>query len=176
LRGQTPPPLVLNDHCQVCEFRRRCLEEARVKDDISLLRGLNDRAIMKLKKKGITTVTQLSYTFRPRKETKREVKNRRPHSYGLQALAIRDDKTYVYGTPELPTRPVRIYLDIEGDPERNFVYLVGMIIERSGEEERHSFWADDEGGRSESSGSSSTSWASSRTARCSSTGATRRIT
>jgi predicted RecB family nuclease len=141
-----PPPLVLNDHCQVCEFRRRCLEEAKAKDYVSLLRGLNERAIKKLKKKGITTVTQLSYTFRPRKETKREVKNRRPHSYGLQALAIRDGKTYVYGTPELPARPVRIYLDMEGDPERNFVYLIGMIIDRGGEEERYSFWADDEVG------------------------------
>jgi predicted RecB family nuclease len=141
-----PPLLVLNDHCQVCEFRRRCREEARAKDDISMLRGLNERAIKKFKKKGITTVTQLSYTFRPRKETKREVKNRRPHSYGLQALAIRDGKTYVYGTPELPARPVRIYLDLEGDPERNFVYLIGMIIDRGGEEERHSFWADDEAG------------------------------
>jgi predicted RecB family nuclease len=141
-----PPPLVLNDHCQVCEFRRRCLEEARAKDDLSLLRGLNERAIKKLKRKGITTVAQLSYTFRPRKDTKREVKNRRPHSFGLQALAIRDGKTYVYGTPELSNRPVRIYLDLEGDPERNFVYLIGMIIERGEEEERYSFWADDEAG------------------------------
>src|SRR5262249_51961032 len=138
-----PPPLVLNDHCQVCEFRQRCLEEAKRKDDISLLRGLNERAIKKLKKRGITTVTQLSYMFRPRKEKKREVKNRRPHSFGLQALAIRDGKTYVYGTLELPTRPVRIYLDVEGDPERNFVYLIGMIIDRGGQEEQYSFWADD---------------------------------
>jgi predicted RecB family nuclease len=146
LAGPEPPPLALNDHCQVCEFRRRCLEEARAKDDISLLRGLNERAIKKLKKKGITTVTQLSCTFRPRKETKRELKNRRPHSYGLQAMAIRDGKTYVYGTPELPPSPVRIYLDLEGDPDRNLVYLIGMIIDRGGEEERHSFWADDEAG------------------------------
>jgi predicted RecB family nuclease len=145
-RPDPPPPLVLNDHCQVCEFRRRCLEDAKAKDDISLLRGLNERAIKKLKKRGITTVTQLSCTFRPRKEKKREVKNRRPHSFGLQALAIRDSKTYVYGAPKLPTSPVRIYLDVEGDPERNFVYLIGMIIDRGGEEERYSFWADDPSG------------------------------
>jgi predicted RecB family nuclease len=141
-----PPPLVLNDHCQVCEFRRRCLEEARAKDDISLLRGLNERAVKKFKKKGITTVTQLSCTFHPRKESKREVKNRRPHSYGLQAMAIRDGKTYVYGTPELPASQVRIYLDAEGDPDRNFVYLIGLVIDRDGEESRYSFWADDEAG------------------------------
>ena len=64
----TPPPLVLNDHCQVCEFRQGCLERAEAQDDISLIRGLGERAVQKLKKKGITTVTQLSHTFRPRKE------------------------------------------------------------------------------------------------------------
>jgi predicted RecB family nuclease len=142
----TPPPLVLNDHCQVCEFRQRCLEQARSKDDISLIRGLGERAVQKFKKKGITTVTQLSCTFRPRKESKREVKHRRPHSFGLQALAIRDGKTYVYGTPELPASPVRIYLDLEGDPDRSLVYLIGMVIENDGELQRHSFWADDQAG------------------------------
>ena len=142
----TPPPLVLNEHCQVCEFRQRCLEQARAQDDISLIRGLNERGVKKFKKQGITTVTQLSCTFRPRKESKREVKNRRPHSFGLQALAIRDGKTYVYGTPVLPNRRVRIYLDLEGDPDRNFVYLIGMVIDKDGELQRHSFWADDEAG------------------------------
>jgi predicted RecB family nuclease len=147
IRGPGPhPPLVLNDHCQVCEFRGRCLEEAKARDDISLLRGLNGRAIEKYKKRGITTVTQLSCTFRPRKDSKREVRNRRPHSFGLQAMAIRDRKTYVYGAPELPSSPVRIYLDVEGDPDRDFVYLIGMVIDRGGQEQRYSFWADDERG------------------------------
>ena len=147
LGGPDPtPPLVLNDHCQVCEFRQRCLGLATERDDISLIRGMGERAVKKFKKKGITTVTQLSCTFRPRRENKREVKNRRPHSFGLQALAIRDDKTYVYGTPELPARRVRIYLDVEGDPDRNFDYLIGMVIDQDGEERRYSFWADDEEG------------------------------
>jgi len=39
----------------------------------------------------------------------------------------------------------RIYLDLEGDPDRQFVYLLGMIVERNGTEERHSFWADSAG-------------------------------
>jgi predicted RecB family nuclease len=144
--AESPPSLMLNDHCQICEFRQSCLEQAKAQDNISLIRGMSDRMVTKFKRKLITTVTQLSCTFRPRKENKREVKNRRPHSFGLQALAIRDRKTYVYGTPDLPDRPVRIYLDMEGDPERNFVYLIGMVIDRDGEEKQYSFWADDETG------------------------------
>jgi predicted RecB family nuclease len=144
--ADTPPPLVLNDHCQVCEFRQRCLDQAKAHDDISLMRGMSGRIVKKFKKRGITTVTQLSCTFRPRKDNKREVKNKRPHSFGLQALAIRDGKTYVYGTTDLPKTPVRIYVDMEGDPERNFVYLIGVVTDNDGEQQRYSFWSDDETG------------------------------
>jgi hypothetical protein len=37
---------------------------------------------------------------------------------------------------------VRIYLDIEGNSERSFVYLLGMIIDDCGTVTRHSLWAD----------------------------------
>jgi predicted RecB family nuclease len=38
-----PPRLLLNDHCQVCEFRRRCHEQAVREDSLSLLRGLGEK-------------------------------------------------------------------------------------------------------------------------------------
>src|SRR5262249_10219264 len=85
---------------------------------------------------------QLSRTFRPRKASNREIKNRRPHSFGLQAQAIRDRKTYVYGTPSLPTGAGSVFIDMEGDPERDLVYLIGMLVVENGEEKSISFWAD----------------------------------
>ena len=60
----------------------------------------------------------------------------------LQAMAVRDKTVYVFGTPQLPSSPVRIYVDMEGDPDENYVYLIGMIVVRDGTETRHSFWAD----------------------------------
>jgi predicted RecB family nuclease len=38
--GGEPPRLILNGHCQVCEFRQRCREQAVEADDISLLGGV----------------------------------------------------------------------------------------------------------------------------------------
>src|SRR5262249_1448588 len=38
--------------------------------------------------------------------------------------------------------PVKVYLDVEGLPDEGFVYLIGMVVVRGGEETRHSFWAD----------------------------------
>jgi len=59
------PPLVLNKHCSECEFRRPCRAAAVEKDDLSLLSGLSPKEIAEQNRKGIFTVTQYSYTFRP---------------------------------------------------------------------------------------------------------------
>jgi predicted RecB family nuclease len=141
-RHNRSPALMLNSHCQICEFRRQCHAEATAKDDLSLLRRMRDKEIKKYNSRGIFTVTQLSCTFRARKRSKRSTHKILAHDPALQALAIRKKKIYVIGTPELPSSSTRIYLDIEGDLERRFDYLVGMIIDRNGAEEHHSFWSD----------------------------------
>jgi predicted RecB family nuclease len=137
-----PPSLTLNSHCQICEFRHRCHAEATAKDDLSLLQGIVEKEIRKYGRRGIFTVTQLSCTFRPRKKGKQSKQKRQPHQHALQALAIREKKIHVLGTPELPVCTTRIYFDIEGDPERRFDYLLGMIVDANGVMERHSLWAD----------------------------------
>jgi predicted RecB family nuclease len=60
LRVETPPPLVLNKHCQICEFRERCHTEAAAKDDLSLLRAITEKEIRKYARRGIFTLIQLS--------------------------------------------------------------------------------------------------------------------
>jgi predicted RecB family nuclease len=64
------PTLCLNHHCPVCEFQQLCYQKATKKDNLSLLRGLQKKDIAKLHEKGIFTVNQFSYTFRPRKHRK----------------------------------------------------------------------------------------------------------
>ncbi len=71
LSSPTPPDLVLNRHCAECEFQARCRKIAIEKDDLSLLAGMSAKERQKLRSKGIFTVTQLSYTFRPRRRPKR---------------------------------------------------------------------------------------------------------
>lgn len=140
--ADAPPKLVLNSHCQICEFRQRCHAAAIAKDDLSLLRKMGEKEIRKYNKRGIFTITQLSCTFRPPRKSKRYDKKSQPHHPALQALAVREKKIYVLGAPELPSCSTRIYFDIESDPERRFAYLLGMIIERNGAEDRRSFWVD----------------------------------
>jgi predicted RecB family nuclease len=140
--AEAPPRLVLNDHCAVCEFRQRCHQEAVQQDNISLLRGMKEKEVKAYARKGILTVTQLAHTFRPRRKGKRAPPRADRHSHALQALAVRDKKVYVLGTPQLAACPVRVYLDIEGNPEEGFDYLVGLIVVAGEQEQRYSFWAD----------------------------------
>jgi predicted RecB family nuclease len=143
MRGAGPPRLVLNDHCQVCEFRQRCHDQAVREDNLSLLRGLGEKEVRSYARKGILTLAQLAHTFRPRRKGRRAVRKTHHRYHALQALAVRDKRVYVFGTPELPDSPVKVYLDIEGKPDEGFVYLIGMLaVRQDGSEERLSFWAD----------------------------------
>jgi predicted RecB family nuclease len=141
-RNAEPPKLILNDHCQACEFRQRCREQGVKEDSLSLLRGIGEKEVRGLARKGVLTLTQLAHTFRPRRKGKRAVQKNHKRYHALQALAIRDRQIYVFGTPEVPKSPVRIYLDVEGVPDEGFVYLIGLIVCKDGEEKRLSFWAD----------------------------------
>lgn len=139
--SKDPPRLTLNNHCHRCVFQQRCQAQAVGLDDLSLLRGMNRKEISRWNKKGIFTVTQLSHTFRPRRNRKR--RPRQGHNFSLQALAIREKKTLILGTPTLPSAPVRIYFDVEGDPENRSYFLLGLIVCEPSGERQYSFWADD---------------------------------
>jgi predicted RecB family nuclease len=70
-QDRTPPPLVLNRHCAVCDFQQRCRELAIERDDLSLLTAMTSKERAKCNAKGIVTITQLSYGYRPRRRSKR---------------------------------------------------------------------------------------------------------
>ena len=141
-KAVAPPPLLLNPHCQVCAFRQRCHDQAVREENLSLLRGMSEKEMKHYSRKGIFTITQLAHTFRPRRRGKRATPPTQRHDHALHALAIRDQRIYVLGTPQLPTCSVHVYLDIESNPDAGFVYLIGMITVANGTETQSSFWAD----------------------------------
>ena len=126
--AESPPRLFLNHHCQICEFQQRCHDQAVQEDNLSLLRGLGEKEIIKQNKKGIFTVTQYSYTFRLRRRKARHKVRTKKHSYALNAMAIRSKTIYVNEMPALPTAKTRLYLDVEGTTDRSYYYLIGLLV------------------------------------------------
>jgi len=143
LTQEKEPLLILNKHCIECEFRLRCRQKAVETDDLSLLSKMSLKERQKLQGKGIFTVKQLSYTFRPRRRRKSFRSNADNFSYPLRALAIREDKIHVAGTPTFTIQDNDCFLDVEGIPDYRFYYLAGLRFRLNDQIIQHSFWAGD---------------------------------
>jgi hypothetical protein len=112
-RSREPPPLILNRHCAVCDFQSKCRGLAIERDDLSLLTAMTGKERVKCNTKGIVTVTQLSYGYRPwrRKRTRpdaerstKSAKRSAPvtrNDHKLKALAVKKSQIHVVGAPSL---------------------------------------------------------------------------
>lgn len=138
-----PPPLILSKHCPYCQFQSLCKAKAEQEDNLSLLDRVTPKVIQRYKKKGIFTVKQLSYLYKPRRRKKR-AKNppRATHKPELQALAIRTGRIYLEELPELFRQPIELFLDIEGISDQQVHYLIGLLVCEADMCTHHSFWAD----------------------------------
>jgi len=92
--------------------------------------------------RGIFTVTQLSYTFRPRRSSKRHVQRPLKHDPALKALAVRKSQIHVVGMPSWTELVNPVYFDVEGVPDREFYYLIGLRHKVGDQHVQLSFWAD----------------------------------
>ena len=59
-------------------------------------------------------------------------------------MAIRDDKIYVVEKPKVPWSGTLIFLDVEGVPDQDFYYLVGLLVTEGNSTKAFSFWADNQ--------------------------------
>jgi predicted RecB family nuclease len=137
-----PPPVIVNAHCPQCQFRAACLADAERDDDLSLLDRVTPKVRQRYHDRGIFTVRQLSYSYRPRKQRKPTALAPIRHQPELQALAIRTGKTYLQDVPTLSRAPVECVLDIEGVPDRRAYYLFGLLVCRDGAAVYQASWAE----------------------------------
>ena len=141
LAGADPPALVLNRHCPACGFRDRCRDRAIQEDSLSLLAGLGDKERGRLARKGIFTISQLSYTFRPRRRPKRLAAKPERYHHSLRALALREKRIHVVGKLDHSIDGTPIFFDVESIPDRDFYYLVGIRIDVQQQSTGYSLWA-----------------------------------
>ncbi len=142
LSSSSPPELVLKDHCRQCDFQRRCRIKATETNDLSLLANMSETERARLNKKGVFTVDQLSYTFRPRRRSRRCSAKSEKYHHSLKALAIREKKIHVVGDPQFRIDGTPVYLDVESIPDLDTYYLIGVRVEENQGIARHSLWVD----------------------------------
>jgi len=118
------------------------VHEAEKGDSLSLLGRMTPKLIRRYQKKGIFTITQLSYLYKPRRRRKKVTDTPLSFNVELQALAIRTNKIYLHETPTISKLPIELFLDVEGIPDQGFDYLIGLVIQNGNDVSSHSFWAD----------------------------------
>ena len=99
--SSSAPRLMLNDHCRVCEFRKGCLAKAEESDSLTLLDRMTPKLMRRYEKKGILTVTQLSYLIRPRRRKAKRAGGK-GFKVELQAYALRTGKSLSHKGVRLP--------------------------------------------------------------------------
>src|SRR5262249_36128593 len=140
-------PIVLNKHCQICDFQARCRGIAVNREDLSLLATMTEMERQKFIEKGITTITQLSYGYRPRRRRRSKLTPQRvsppvKHDNKLKAIAIKKSQVHVIGAPEFGGGGTPVFIDVEGMPDRDLYYLIGLRYQDQGRAVERSFWAD----------------------------------
>ena len=137
---QEIPSAILNRNCPYCFFQHECESEAEKQDHLSLLGGMREKEVINWNKKGIFTVTQLSYTYRPRKRKKGK-KFRSRYYHSLKALAIREQRIYIANKWTISEAKTHVFLDVEGLPDQDFYYLIGLVVIENTNTNHFSFWA-----------------------------------
>lgn len=137
----TAPSISFTKHCSICQFERQCLTVAERDDSLSLLSDMPATVRKKYESKGIFTINQLSYQYKPRRRSKKWGKRKLMHQYELQALALRTNNIYTCELLEVETNDIEIYIDIESVPDKQFHYLIGVLISHPTDQEYFPFWA-----------------------------------
>ena len=123
-------------------FQSRCRQIAIQKDDLSLLCAMKEQERKKQNERGIFTIHQLSYTYRPRRYSARTTSPSPKHEPALKALAIKRNRVHVLGTPHFGLPNQAVYIDVEGVPDRSLYYLIGLLYKKGDAEIQRSFWAE----------------------------------
>ncbi len=146
--GSSRPRLLLNKHCTVCDFQSTCRNTCVDRDDLSLISSLSAKERGKYEETGISSLTQLSYGYRPRRQkrinsTAGRASPPTKHDHKLKALAIKKAQVHIVGTPSIEISGTPVFLDVEAVPDRGFYYLIGIRYLQNAEHVERSFWADD---------------------------------
>jgi predicted RecB family nuclease len=140
LANDEPPRFYRTNQCDMCEFQTHCLPVLTKNDDLSLLGGMTPKQVMKQNSRGIFSVLQFSYTFTARKRSSSTKKLSRCE-WTLKAFALREHQTCLLNIPEFPKVETELFVDFEGLPDEQYVYLIGVLMRQGVREKRFSFWA-----------------------------------
>ena len=123
-------------------FHDRCHEQAARKDNLSSLRGIGDEAIRRYARRGILTLNSRT-PFDPGGAETALLRLSPNETRIACARDSRSNNLDAWRTKHSDAA-VRNYIDMKGDAERGFIYLIGLLIHDGEHFSRLSPWPDHE--------------------------------
>jgi predicted RecB family nuclease len=133
LAGHRPPPH-LSSSCKQSPWFKECVALAKKTGDIALLYNVKKKAVLALREAGIHTIEDAA-EIDPAElaGAAPTLKKALLERVRLQARSLIEDRHFVRKPIELPTAPLELHFDIEGDPLEGIEYLFGFLRVSGGE-------------------------------------------
>ena len=133
---QPPEVFISRSRCDMCPWLSHCYQEAKDQNHLSLLPGVTMARYPVLESLGITTVEALA-TAKPYQlandlqvewlVTEKMIFQAQANWQGRAITRLHAD-TFSLSPQDLPTTEIELYFDIEAAPDKDLIYLHGVLV------------------------------------------------
>ena len=139
VQKQEPSVFISRNRCDLCQWLSHCYSVAQQEAHLSLLPGVTPSRYTHLKSLNLTTVESLAQITSPSLASLPGFGRDTAHKLVRQAQATHQSKALKL-TPApgraahpplqewIPSAPIELYFDIEAAPERELIYLHGLVV------------------------------------------------
>lgn len=133
----TPDVFISRSRCDMCVWLNHCYDVAQNQNHLSLLPGVTLNRYRHLDKLGLTTVETLARnhpaTLAQASGFELKVAEKLVHQAQAKlsgnAIARTDgNNSFTLSPHELPSAPIELYFDIEAAPDKDLIYLHGILV------------------------------------------------
>ncbi|MEM6255415.1 MAG: TM0106 family RecB-like putative nuclease [Cyanobacteria bacterium P01_D01_bin.156] len=135
--GHTPEVFISRSRCDMCVWLNYCYDVAQQQNHLSLLPGVTLNRYRHLEKLGLTTVeilarkqpAQLAQASGFELKVAEKLVHQAQAKLSGNAIARTDaNNSFTLSPSDLPGAPIELYFDIEAAPDKDLVYLHGILV------------------------------------------------
>lgn len=136
--SETPPEVFISrSRCDMCVWLPHCYETAQTVQHLSLLPGVTINRYRQLKPLGLTSVASLAQLTPSRLAQMAGFEQEVAHKLVVQARATQQgcaiarphpSREFALSPTDLPSAAYELYFDIEAAPDKDLVYLHGVLV------------------------------------------------
>lgn len=133
---QPPEVFISRSRCDMCPWLSHCYQEAKAQNHLSLLPGVTQKRYPALVEMGLTTVealanaqpTHLADALEVEQPVTEKMIFQAQANWTGEAIARLHNNQFKLTPLQIPTADVDLYFDIEAAPDKDLIYLHGVLV------------------------------------------------